>query len=127
MEYIGFVFGIFGLLAYLEVSSLKKRIDALERELGGMKGTSYHEEKASLVKTVREYIGQNIEIIFKEDQADSDVISFGNSKYGSNIILDADKDWLLVRIESPKKTTEKLIRVESVERISLKHSAADKS
>ena len=40
MEVIGFVFGIFGLMAYLQVSSLKSRIDELERELTGMKGTS---------------------------------------------------------------------------------------
>ena len=30
MEYVGIVFGIFGLLAYVQVASLKRRIDALE-------------------------------------------------------------------------------------------------
>lgn len=126
MEYIGFVFGIFGLLAYLQASSLKNRVDALERELSGMKGTSYHETRTALVKSVRDYIGQNIEISFREDHADADIISFGNPKNGSNVILDADEEWLLIRIESPKKTLEKLIRTESVERISLKPSSADK-
>ena len=120
MEYIGFVFGIFGLMAYLEVSSLKKRIDALERELSGIKGTTYHTNKASLVRTVRDYIGQKAEIILKEDHEDFDIINYGNSRHGSNIILDADDQWLLVRIESPKKTMEKLIRLESVDRISLR-------
>ena len=33
MEVLGFIFGIFGLMAYLESSSLKKRVDELEREL----------------------------------------------------------------------------------------------
>lgn len=30
MEYVDFVFGIFGLLAYVELSSLKKRVNTLE-------------------------------------------------------------------------------------------------
>jgi outer membrane protein len=36
MEYIGIVFGIFGLVAYVELSSLKKRVAALEKELAGI-------------------------------------------------------------------------------------------
>ena len=36
MEYVGFVFGIFGLLAYLQCASLKKRVIALEEELAGI-------------------------------------------------------------------------------------------
>ena len=39
MEYIGIVFGIFGLVAYVELSSLKKRVTALEKELAGIEGT----------------------------------------------------------------------------------------
>ena len=27
MEYLGFIFGVFGLMAYLQVSSLKRRLD----------------------------------------------------------------------------------------------------
>ena len=41
MEYIGFVFGIFGLMAYLQVSGLKNRVVTLERELAKMQGTSF--------------------------------------------------------------------------------------
>ncbi len=125
MEYIGFVFGLFGLVAYLSVSPLKKRLDALERELTRMKGTSYQKERTSLVRSVREYIGQEAEITLKEDHEDFDIMNYGNSKHGANIILDADDEWLLVRIESPKKTVEKLIRMESVERISLKTTGTE--
>ncbi|MBR4471244.1 MAG: hypothetical protein IKS54_08060 [Erysipelotrichaceae bacterium] len=119
MEYLGFIFGIFGLYAYLQVSSLKNRISDLERELTKMKGTSYHEDRTALVKSVREYIGQKVNIDLKEDHEDVDIINYGNTKHGSNTVLDADNEWLLVRIETPKKTVEKLIRMESVERISL--------
>jgi hypothetical protein len=44
---------------------------------------------------------------------------YGNSKHGSNTILDADDDWILVRIDSAKGSKEKLIRAGSVQRISL--------
>ena len=50
MQYAAFVFGIFGFFAYLELSSIKKRVAELERELTKMKGTSYHEDRTSLLK-----------------------------------------------------------------------------
>ena len=53
----------------------------------------------------------------KEDCGDIDIAMYGNSKHGKNTILDADGDWLLVRIESAKGCKEKLIRVGSVKRI----------
>ena len=49
MEYLGYIFGIFGLLAYLQLSELKKRISDLEEELTKMKGTSYHEDRSGHV------------------------------------------------------------------------------
>ena len=120
MEYIGFVFGLFGLMAYLELSGLKKRISQLEDELSSMKGTSYHEERTGLLKAVRDYIGQSVILEMKEDYQDSDIIMYGNSKHGTNTILECDSAWVLVRIEAPKFTKEKLIRTESIERISLR-------
>lgn len=120
MEYIGFVFGLFGLMAYLELSGLKKRISQLEDELSSMKGTSYHEERTGLLKAVRDYIGQCVILEMKEDYEDSDIIMYGNSKHGTNTILECDSAWVLVRIEAPKFTKEKLIRTESIERISLR-------
>ena len=119
MEVLGFIFGIFGLMAYLESSSLKKRVDELERELTKIKGTSFHEDRTTLVQTVNTYVGKKVNIEMKEDHGDMDIINYGNSKYGSITVLDSDDEWLLIHIESPKETMDKLIRLESIERISL--------
>ena len=117
MEYVGFIFGIFGLLAFLEASSLKKRVAALEESLTKTRGTSFHEERQSLVAAAKDYIGQEVILGFKEDHGDVDVINYGNTKHGSNTILDVDEDWLLVRIEMPKGSKEKLLRMQSIQSI----------
>ena len=119
MEYVGFVFGIFGLLAYIQLSSLKKRVVALEEELAGIAGTSSFEERKALLDAVEAYIGKQVILDLKEDCEDVDIVMYGNSKHGTNTILDADGDWLLVRIDSAKGSKEKLIRTGSVQRISL--------
>ncbi len=123
MEYMGvvaFVFGIFGLLAYLNQGSLKKRITDLERQLTKMQGTSYADDRKALIKLAKEYAGQPVKIDLKEDYEDVDIVMYGNSKYGTNTILDVDEDWMRVRVESAKKAPkEKLIRLEAVQRISL--------
>ena len=119
MEYVGFVFGIFGLLAYLQCSSLKKRVIALEEELAGIAGTSSFEERRALLDAARSYIGKQVILELKEDCEDADIVMYGNTKHGSNTILDADGDWILVRIDSAKGSKEKLIRAGSVQRISL--------
>ena len=119
MQYIGLVFGIFGLLAYLQVSELKNRVKALERELSKMQGTSFHDDRRALLQAARQLIGQKVEIEMKEDHMDADIINYGNTRYGANTILDADDDWLLIRIDSPKESKDKLIRLESVKRIGL--------
>ena len=119
MEIIAYVFGIFGLMAYLETSSLKKRVSVLERELTRTKGTSYHEDRSSLVEAARSYIGKKVRIDLGEDQEDMDIVMYGNTKHGSNTILDVDEEWLTVRVDTPKGSKEKLIRMESVVRISV--------
>jgi hypothetical protein len=119
MEYIGFVFGIFGLMAYLQVSGLKNRVVTLERELAKMQGTSFHDDRKALRQAARSLIGQNVKIELKEDHEDMDIMNYGNTRYGANTIVDVDEDWLLVHIESPKRSMDKLIRLESVQRIGL--------
>lgn len=119
MEYIGFIFGVFGLLAFLEMSSLKKRIKALEEALTKTKGTSFHEDRQSLMKAAKGYIGQKVILTLKEDHADPDIAMYGNTKHGSNTILDVDEEWMLVRTDGPKGAKEKLIRMESVEGIGM--------
>lgn len=50
----------------------------------------------------------------REDETDFDIINYGNSKHGKNVIIDADEDWMLVEITSIKGTKEKLLRISSV-------------
>ena len=119
MQYIAFVFGIFGLMAYLELSEMKKRVSSLEEELTKLKGTSYHEERTSLLQAARSYIGEKVRLELKEDQGDLDILNYGNTKHGSIVIQEADDTWLRIIVETPKGRKEKLIRMESIERISL--------
>lgn len=120
MQYIAFIFAIFGFIAYLEISNLKKRIAELERQLGGMSGTTYSEDRAALAEAVRALLGQPVTIELDDDHQDVDITMYGNRR-GSNTILDTDGEWMLVRIESPKGVKEKLIRLESVKKIQLDH------
>ena len=123
MEYlgiIGFVFGIFGFLAYISQDGLKKRITELERQLTKMQGTSYADDRKALIKLAKDCIGKPVKLDLKEDYEDTDIMMYGNSKVGTNTILDVDEDWMLVRVESAKKAPkEKLIRLEAVQRIQL--------
>lgn len=118
MEYLGFIFGIFGLLAYLQITPLKRRMDKLEEELTRTKGTSFHEDRQSLMNAVRSYTGEKVILTLKEDYVDADIVSYGNTKHGSNTILDADEDWMLIRIETSKGNKQKLIRMESIQSVS---------
>ena len=118
MEYLGFIFGIFGLLAYLQISPLKRRMDKLEEELTRTKGTSFHKDRQSLMSVIRSYTGEKVILTLKEDYMDVDIVSYGNTKHGSNTILDADEDWMLIRIETPKGYKQKLIRLESIQSVS---------
>ncbi len=52
MEYIGIVFGIFGLLAYVQLSSLKKKVITLEEELASIAGTPSFEARRALLTVV---------------------------------------------------------------------------
>ena len=119
MQYIAFVFAIFGFFAYLELGKLKNRVADLERELTKKEGSSYHESRKELLEAARTYIGEKVELDLKEDQMDIDVVNYGNTKHGTNTVVDVDDDWLLVRIDTPKGTKEKLLRLESVERITV--------
>ncbi len=119
MEYVAFVFGIFGFFAYLETSSLKKKVKALEEQMTKIGGTSYQEDRTALVKAAKTYIGKTVTLDMKEDYMDVDVVNYGNTKHGTITVTDADDDWLRVRIETPKGEKDKLLRMGSVERIAV--------
>ena len=117
MEYVGFVLGIFGLIAYLQAASLKKRVADLENDLAKTEGSRFFTERQSLRKAAGSYVGRRVRLDLKEDCEDVDIMMYGNTKHGANTILDADEDWVLVRVDTPKKSVEKLIRLEGIERI----------
>lgn len=119
MEYVAFVFAIFGLMAYLQVTSLKNRVKVLEEQLAKIGGTTQFEERAGLQQAARDYLGKAVRIELKEEQEDPDIIMYGNTKHGSNTILDVDEEWLLVHVCTPKGEKDKLIRLGSVQRVSL--------
>ncbi len=123
MQYAAFVFAIFGFFAYLRLSSMKKRITELERQLSQVKGTSFARERASLSQAVRSCIGKAISIDLKEDHEDLDIVMYGNTRHGRNTVLDADDDWVLIRVESPKGVKDKLIRLESIQNIRMEEDA----
>ena len=50
---------------------------------------------------------------------DVDVFMYGNQKSGSNTLLDADEDWLLVRVDSARGSMDKLVRLGTVQSISV--------
>lgn len=117
MIYVAFVFAVFGLIAYLQLSPLKRRVEQLEEQLAKTEGTPLYEARRSLAQAARGYIGKPVQLEFKEDHQDVDIAMYGNGKHGTNTILDADDEWLLVRIDSPKVKTDKLIRLHSIQRI----------
>ncbi len=119
MQYLGYIFGIFGLMAYLQLSSLKGRVAKLEEQLTRLKGTSFHDDRKALVQAAKSYVGQKVKLELKEDQQNVDIVMYGNSKHGSNTILDADDDWLAVHVATPKGEKDVLIRMQSIERISV--------
>ena len=118
MEILAYVLGIFGLVAFLQSSSLKGRVDALEEQLSKVGGTTYHAGRQDLLRAARSYVGQKVSLDLKEDHEDVDVVMYGNTRHGSNTVLDVDDDWMLVRIDTPRGTKTKLIRLGSIEGIS---------
>ncbi len=119
MEYVAFVFAIFGFMAYFQISALKRKVENLEEQLTKIQGTPASLDRSALTSAIKTYVGQKVRIDLKEDHEDADIVMYGNSKHGSNTILDVDDDWFLVRISSPKGDKTKMIRLSSVERISL--------
>ncbi len=114
MVYVAFVFGLFGLIAFCEIESMKKRINDLENMLAKMEGSPLYETRTSLVRVAGTYIGKTVKLHMKEDYTDFDIVNYGNTKHGLVTILDVDDDWMHVRITTPKGVKEKLLRIDGV-------------
>ena len=117
MEIAAFVFALFGLFAFIRQFELERSVRKLEHELSSLKGTSYHETRASLRQAARSYVGKAVKLKLKEDYQDVDV-GYGNMKNGENLMVDIDEEWMLLRVTTPKGSKEKLIRVEAIEQLS---------
>ena len=118
MVYVALLFGIFGLVAYVEQSALKKRIQRLEQALAGMNGTAYAEERKSVAQMVQSCLGKRVLLSFKEDFQDIDLFMAG-PKYGTCVLRDADEEWVLVHAEFGKKVFDKLIRLDAIKSVSI--------
>ena len=118
MEYVAWIFGFLGFIGFIEAMELKKKVNSLEAALAKMEGSPLYEERRDLIRAAGSYIGRQVKLELKEDYMDADVVTYGNTKYGTNTILDMDDDWMLVRITGPKGSKDKLIRLEAIERIS---------
>lgn len=49
----------------------------------------------------------------------ADVITYGNTKRGKNVILDADDNWILVEVTTSKNTLQKIFRLDSIDGLTL--------
>lgn len=126
MDTVSFCFGIFGFLAFCYVIPLQSRISKLEKQLSLVKGTSFYDERESLREAIGAYIGKSVKIDMREEEPDADIVNYGNTKYGKNVIIDADDEWVLVEITSAKGTKEKLLRISSIRRITEETSETQK-
>lgn len=108
MEWIGWVLAI---MAFFQMMNLRNRMRRMERQREEESGI-ISPERADLKAAMARYVGQEIRLEFYEDEEVVDLISPG--KYGKTILEDVDEKWALVRLETPKKTVRKLVRLSSI-------------
>jgi hypothetical protein len=113
MEYLLWILAILGFVAFCSIGGLTARIRKLEQQMGSMQGSPVHEEKLSLMKVMREYIGKKVELEFRGDECDLDLINVPVRK-GSCIVEDVDKDWVRVHITYDRTDKVKLIRLQAI-------------
>ncbi|MBR2672063.1 MAG: hypothetical protein IKE27_07665 [Oscillospiraceae bacterium] len=116
MEYVAFIFAIFGFFAYIELSKLKNRVNDLEAQLSKIKGTSHFESAQTIKKLVEQNLGRRVYLNLREGYEDQEIYMAVYQKR-EIVMVDADGGWILVNVGSPKGTLEKLIRVESIQSI----------
>lgn len=113
MEYLGYAFGFFGFLAFIQLSSVKGRIANLERLLSE-KGVA--DIRPDLFGILEDYVGAEVEISFYEDEEEIDVLTrFQNRRKGDSVrIVDYDEKWVLVQASNAKEQKKILIRLSSI-------------
>ncbi|PXV91197.1 hypothetical protein C8E03_104205 [Lachnotalea glycerini] len=114
MEYIYGIWAFLGFLAFLQVSSLstkQKRMERRENDDSQVRSSMKDDMKMILTP----YVGKEVIFDFYEDEEDLDMVNTNKNKF---ILLDVDEKWALIRIESTRKTVNKLIRISSVKGVS---------
>lgn len=110
MEYAIWPFAILGFIAFCSMEGLRSRIRKLEDQLGSIKGSPVHIEKMALKSVLEDYIGKNVEMEFRGEQYDMDLMGPGSKC----TVLAVDEEWVLVKISTKKKETEKLFRLQQI-------------
>ena len=116
MEYVAFIFAIFGFFAYIELSKLKNRVNDLEAQLSKVKGTSHFESVQTIKKLVEQNLGRRVYLNLREGYEDQEIYMAVYQKR-EIVMVDTDGGWILVNVGSPKGTLQKLIRTESIQSI----------
>lgn len=113
MEYVIWPFAIMGFVAFCSMGGLNTRIAKLERQLATVNGSQFHEEKISLMKVLQGYIGKNVVLEMRGERTDLDLVN-ATVRKGSCIVLDVDRDWVLIRVAYDKTEKEKLFRLSEI-------------
>lgn len=119
MEMIVFMLAIMVFVATTEISTLKRRVDQLEKQLTHMEGTDYHQDRQDLIKVIDQYRGQSVSISLKEDYTDVELVLSSQQSDSEVTVIDVDSDWLHLKITDSTSSKEKLIRMEAVASVQL--------
>jgi len=117
MDYVIGMLAFFGFLAFIQVSSLStklKRMERHENDDSQMRSSLKDDMKSILAPCV----GKEIVLDFYEDEEEPDMLD--TSKHNKFILIDVDDKWAFIRIETPRKTVNKLIRFSSIKGVSFK-------
>ena len=110
MEYVIWTFAFLGFIGFCGMESLSSRVRKLENQLGSMNGSPAHVEKMALKSILEDYIGKTVKLEFRGEQYDMDLMSPGSKC----TVLAVDEEWVLVKISTKKKETEKLFRLQQI-------------
>ncbi|MDO4166538.1 MAG: hypothetical protein Q4D32_03945 [Eubacteriales bacterium] len=108
MEYLGFIYGIFGVAAFISVISLGTRVSRLERRM------RVREDRGNDLRThLQKRIGERVRFSFYDDEEDIDIELY-YTQSGYLEIMDVDETWVYIHGENGKRQMDKLLRISSI-------------
>ncbi len=116
MDSIAWMFGIFGLIAFCSMGSLKKRIRKLETQMRGEEMLDEATDVETLRLRLEVMIGQMVIFSFYEDDGDIDLLCDGVVR-----VVDVDEKWVLVHAEEGKRTMDRLLRISSIRSVEIRN------